>query len=78
MKLEGTMWSMLAQKFTNRSYLTGINKNHFVDYTDFILGDSVAKLEVPTSGGSLPVRPSWALPMASDHKIREKSFQGGT
>ena len=70
------MYGMLAMKHFNKAWLKGIEKQDFIDHTDFILGPKVYTLTTKAStGASGPVNPPWSIVLDYEFQIREKAFE---
>ena len=75
LKLEGVAWLCMAAKFKSKAWLAGLELQHWLKYTDYILGDKVYRIKVPVEGGQQLLRPSWTLLLSYEHKLRKEAFK---
>ena len=69
LKIEANLWLMMAQKFPNRPWLTGLTPVDFLDFVDFILSKKVNGLEV------VGVSVSWTITLGFEFACRQKAFE---
>ena len=75
MKVEATTWLCMAVKFKSKHYLNGLKAEHFQQFVDFVLGDKIHGIKVPMDGQQQSLRPSWALVLQFEHKLRREAFK---
>ena len=77
LRIECNMWMMLSTKFTNISYLQGLEKDAFVTYTDYFLGRSCAQMEISQADGtplsSMPI--PWKAVLAYEFSCRRSALR---
>ena len=77
MRVESNLWQMIASKFTNRSWLTGLTSADFNKFVDYVLGRKVLDIETGTSGDGVThaPKPSWSLVLSYEYHLRKAAFR---
>ena len=76
-KVEAFAWLAMAARFKAKTWLQGLLLEHFVKFTDYILGDKVANLRLPSVSGvdSAYERPPWHVVLSYELKLRTEAFK---
>ena len=74
MKVEAYAWLCMSARFKAKAWLQGLKLEHFVKFVDFVLGDKVAGLRLPTASGVDTTfnRPPWQVVLSFELKLRVK------
>ena len=77
LKLEGFAWLCMAARYKAKPFLQGLKLESFTKFVDFILGDKVANLRMPSSNGKeqFPPRPPWTIVLAFEYKLRTEAMR---
>ena len=77
MKVEAFAWLCMAARYKAKPFLQNLRLETFTKFVDFILGDRVANLRLPSSTGKdqRPTRPPWAIVLAFEHKLRSEAMR---
>ena len=77
MKVEAFAWLCMAARYKAKPFLQNLRLETFTKFVDFILGDRVANLRLPSSTGKdqHPTRPPWAIVLAFEHKLRSEAMR---
>ena len=81
LKLEGIAWLCMAAKFRNKSWLHGLELQHWTKYTEYLLGEKVNRLKFNVEGQTQSVKPPWAVVLGYEQRMRKEVFkqvQAGT
>ena len=73
LKLEAVTWLCMASKFKSKHWLAGLKMDHFQRYVEYILGDRVNSIKVPVDNQQLALKPSWALVLQYEHRLRREA-----
>ena len=77
MKVEAFAWLAMSARFKAKTWLQGLLLEHFVKFTDYILGDKVASLRIPSVSGvdASYERPPWHVVLSYELKLRTEAFK---
>ena len=77
MRIEAYTWLAMSARFKAKAWLQGLKLEHFTKFVDFILGDKVAGLRLPSTAGSdMPhARPPWQVVLSFEWKLRYEAFK---
>ena len=81
LKLEAVSWLCMSAKFRNKTWLHGLELQHWSKYTEYLLGEKVLGLKFNVEGQSHAVKPPWAVILSYEQKMRKEVFklvQAGT
>ena len=71
----------MSAKFRNKTWLHGLELQHWSKYTEYLLGEKVLGLKFNVEGQSHAVKPPWAVILSYEQKMRKEVFklvQAGT
>ena len=76
MKVEGYAWLCMAARFKAKPWLQNLTLDHFTKFVDFVLGDKVANLRLPTMTGvdTHYNRPPWHIVLSFELKLKPLSW----
>ena len=80
LRIEMNLWLMISARFTNKSWLRGLNPTHWSKWVDHFLGkrcnDMTIPLGVAASDGSThhAVKPPWGIVLSYEYECRKHSF----
>ena len=76
MRIEAYTWLAMSARFKAKTWLQGLKLEHFTKFVDFILGDKVAGLRLPSTARSdMPhARPPWQV-VLREWKLRYEAFK---
>ena len=77
MKVEAYAWLCMSARFKAKTWLQGLKLDHFVKFVDFVLGDKVAALRLPTASGVDTTfnRPPWQVVLSFELKLRSEAMK---
>lgn len=75
LKLEGITWLSMAAKFKSKAWLAGLEMRHWLKYVDYLLGDRVYGVKIPTESGQQEMKPPWTIMIAYEHRLRREAFK---
>ncbi|CAK9003304.1 unnamed protein product, partial [Durusdinium trenchii] len=76
MKVEMFAWLCMAARFRSKHWLHGLTAEPFLKFVDFILGDRVWGIQVPSQAGeSQRLKPDWAIVLAFEYKLRKEAMK---
>ena len=75
LKIEAITWLCMTAKFKQKAWLAGLELQHWLRYTDYVLGDRVFGLRVPVDGNQQLVRPAWTIVLNYEHRMRREAFK---
>ena len=81
LKLEAISWLCMSAKFRNKTWLHGLELQHWTKYTEYLLGEKVLGLKFNVEGQTHAVKPPWAVILSYEQKMRKEVFklvQAGT
>ena len=76
LKVEMFAWLAMASRYKAKHWLHGLTAEPFLKFVEFILGDRVYGIQIPTSDGSLQkVKPDWTIVLAYEQKLRKEAMK---
>ena len=77
MKVEAHTWLCMSARFRAKSWLHGLKLEHFTRFVEFIMGDRVAGLRLPSPHGkdAVPSRPPWTVVLSFEFKLRVEAMK---
>eukprot|EP00435_Cladocopium_sp_Y103_P050988 s1843_g15.t1 len=79
MKVEMYAWLCMASRYKAKHWLHGLTATPFLKFTEFILGDRVYGLQIPSSSqegtSQQKVRPDWTVILAFEYKLRKEAMK---
>eukprot|EP00435_Cladocopium_sp_Y103_P068509 s490_g31.t1 len=76
MKVEMYAWLALASRYKSKHWLHGLTADPFIKFVEFILGDRVYGIQIPTNEGTQQrVRPDWAIVLAYEQRLRKECMK---
>ena len=77
-RIECNTMLMLAARFRNKPWFTGLTTTTFQRYVDYLLGDKIFQLQIPRGDGSAQTtsaNPSWDLMIGFEHKLMKEAYR---
>ena len=78
MKVETYAWLAMSSRYKAKHWLHGLTATPFQKFTEYILGDRVYGLQIPTTSSETAqqrVKPDWAIVLAYEHKLRKEAMK---
>jgi len=76
MKVEMYAWLCMSARYRAKNWLHGLEAADFTKFVDFILGERVMGIQIPTSdGGQQKLKPDWSIVLAFEHKLRKEAMR---
>ncbi|CAE7937949.1 FCPC [Symbiodinium necroappetens] len=78
LRVEAFTWLCMAARFKSKQWLQGLRLSDFDQFVNYILGEKVAQLNVPTSHqpNDVPtLSPPWHVVLAYEHRLRKEAFR---
>ena len=76
MKVEMYAWLAMASRYKAKHWLHGLTADPFLRFVEYILGDRVFGIQIPTSEGSQQrVKPDWAIILSYEQKLRKEAMR---
>jgi hypothetical protein len=76
MKVETYAWLCMSARYRAKNWLHGLEAADFSKFVDFILGERVMGIRIPTSdGGQQKLKPDWSIVLAFEHKLRKEAMR---
>ncbi|CAE7842424.1 unnamed protein product, partial [Symbiodinium necroappetens] len=78
LRVEAFTWLCMAARFKSKQWLQGLKLSDFDHFVNYILGEKVAQLSVPTSHqpNDVPtLSPPWHVVLAYEHRLRKEAFR---
>jgi hypothetical protein len=76
MKVEMYAWLAMASRYKSKHWLHGLTSDPFLKFVEYILGDRVYGIQIPTSDGSQQkLRPDWSIILAYEQKLRKEAMK---
>ena len=76
MRVEMFSWLCMLARYRAKNWLHGLEASDFNKFVDFILGERVLGIQIPTSDGSQQkVKPDWAIVLSFEHKLRKEAMR---
>ncbi|CAE7351564.1 unnamed protein product [Symbiodinium sp. CCMP2592] len=77
MKVEAHAWLCMSARFKAKGWLQGLQLEDFTRFVEYILGDRVGNLKLPTASGQETQfnRPPWNIVLSYEYKLRVEAFK---
>eukprot|EP00435_Cladocopium_sp_Y103_P066733 s1270_g29.t1 len=76
MKVEMYAWLAMASRYKAKHWLHGLTAEPCLKFTEFILGDRVYGIQIPTNDGSQQrIKPHWTIVLAYEQKLRKEAMK---
>ncbi|CAE7222595.1 unnamed protein product [Symbiodinium sp. CCMP2592] len=77
MKVEAHAWLCMSARFKAKAWLQGLQLDDFTKFVEYILGDRVGNLKLPTASGQETQfnRPPWNIVLSYEYKLRVEAFK---
>ena len=77
MRVEMNAWLCMAARYKAKSWLHGLTADPFHKFVDFILGEKVYNIQVPSASGDgvQRVKPDWGIILNFEHRLRKEAFK---
>ncbi|CAE7273906.1 unnamed protein product [Symbiodinium sp. CCMP2592] len=77
MKVEAHAWLCMSARFKAKAWLQGLQLEDFTRFVEYILGDRVGNLKLPTASGQETQfnRPPWNIVLSYEYKLRVEAFK---
>jgi hypothetical protein len=76
MKVEMFAWLAMASRYKAKHWLYGLTADPFLKFVEYILGDRVFGIQIPTSEGSQQrIKPDWAIILSYEQKLRKEAMR---
>ena len=76
MKVEMFSWLAMASRYKAKHWLNGLTAAPFLKFVEFILGDRVYGIQIPTAdGGQQKIRPDWAIVLSFEQRLRKEAMK---
>ena len=78
MKVEMYSWLCMAARYRAKHWLHGLVASDFTKFVEFILGDRVMGIQVPSSSGDgaqQRVKPDWSIVLSFEHRLRKEAMR---
>ena len=78
MKIEMYSWLCMASRYRAKHWLHGLTAEPFLKFTEYILGDRVFGIQVPSASSETlqqKVKPDWTVVLAYEHKLRKEAMK---
>ena len=77
MRVEMNAWLCMAARYKAKAWLHGLTAAPFNKFVDFILGEKVYNIQVPslTGEGQMRVKPDWGIVLNFEHRLRKEAFK---
>ena len=74
MRIEANAWLCMAARYRAKPWLNGLVASDFTKFVDFILGDRVYGIQLPSSTTEFAqkVKPDWSIVLAYEFKLRRE------
>ena len=74
-RLIANAWIMVHLNHTNRPWLAKVTPKTWADFTDFIMGEYVAKYQVDLPNGSKSPLPAWDTVLHFEYQLRKAAYE---
>eukprot|EP00435_Cladocopium_sp_Y103_P028408 s800_g7.t1 len=77
MRVEMFAWLAMSARYKAKHWLHGLEASHFSKFVDYVLGDKVLGIQIPSSTGDgtqQRVKPDWAIVLSFEHKLRKEAM----
>ena len=77
MRVEMNAWLCMAARYRAKSWLHGLTPEPFNRFVDYILGEKVYSVQIPSlqGEGHQKVKPDWSIVLGYEHKLRKEAFK---
>ena len=77
MRVEMYAWLCMAARYKAKAWLHGLTAAPFNRFVDFILGEKVYNIHVPSlvGDGQTRVKPDWGIILSFEHRLRKEAFK---
>ncbi|CAE7237781.1 unnamed protein product [Symbiodinium sp. CCMP2592] len=77
MKVEAHAWLCMSARFKAKAWLQRLQLEDFTRFVEYILGDRVGNLKLPTASGQETQfnRPPWNIVLSYEYKLRVEAFK---
>ena len=77
MRVEMYAWLCMAVRYKAKAWLHGLTAAPFNRFVDFILGEKVYNIHVPSlvGDGQTRVKPDWGIILSFEHRLRKEAFK---
>eukprot|EP00435_Cladocopium_sp_Y103_P067871 s379_g30.t1 len=79
MKTETFAWLAMASRYKAKCWLHGLTADPFVKFTEYVLGDRVYGVQIPSLSGDSAqqqkIRPDWSIILAYEFKLRKEAMK---
>lgn len=76
MKVEMFAWLAMAARYKAKHWLSGLTAAPFLKFVEFILGDRVYGIQIPTAdGGQQKIRPDWTIVLSYEQRLRKEAMK---
>ena len=77
MRVEAFAWLCMSSRFRSKAWLQGLKLSDFELFVNYILGEKVAQLTMPTTHHQdVPaITPPWEIVLAYEHRLRKEAFR---
>ena len=77
MRVEMNAWLCMAARYRAKSWLHGLTPEPFNRFVDYILGEKVYSIQIPSlqGEGHQKVKPDWSIVLGYEHKLRKEAFK---
>ena len=76
LKVEMYSWLAMASRYKAKHWLHGLTADPFLRFVEYILGDRVFGIQIPTGeGNQQKVKPDWAIVLAYEQKLRKEAMK---
>ena len=77
MKVEAHAWLCMSARYKAKAWLQGLQLDDFTKFVEYILGDRVGNLKLPTASGQETQfnRPPWNIVLSYEYKLRVEAFK---
>ena len=76
MRVEMFSWLCMSARYRAKNWLHGLEAADFNKFVEFILGERVLGIQIPSAdGGQQRVRPDWGIVLSYEHKLRKEAMR---
>lgn len=77
MRVETNAWLCMAARYKAKAWLHNLSADAFNKFVDYILGERVYGIQIPSLSGDSPqrVKPDWAIVLSYEHKLRKEALK---
>ena len=78
MKVEAYSWLCMASRYKAKHWLHGLTLDPFNKFTEYILGDRVFGIQIPSASGEAAqqkIKPEWSIVLAYEQKLRKDAMK---